>query len=57
MSGEVASTATARGAGNEVRLDLISEESIGSVVTCTVQKQQRELDKLALEVGSTMWAS
>ena len=55
------------GAGNEVRLDLISEEFIGSVVTLhfeapggsafRVQKQQRELDTLALEVGSTMWAS
>lgn len=55
------------GAGNEVRLELISEEFIGSVVTLhfeapggsafRVQKQQRELDTLALEVGATMWAS
>ena len=52
------------GAGNEVRLDLISEAFIGTAVTLhleapgggafRVQKQQRELDTLAFEAGSTM---
>ena len=60
LSGEAA------GAGNELALTLISEEFVGSVVTLhleaengeafRVQKQQRELDSLALDVGARMWA-
>ena len=52
--------------GNELALTLISEEFVGSVVTLhleaetgeafRVQKQQRELDTLALDVGARMWA-
>ena len=51
---------------NELPLTLISEEFVGSVVTLhleagngeafRVQKQQRELDSLALDVGARMWA-
>ena len=54
------------GADNELALTLISEEFVGSVVTLhleaengaafRVQKQQRELDTLALDVGARMWA-
>ena len=54
------------GAQNELALTLISEEFVGSVVTLhlesvngeafRVQKQQRELDTLALDVGARMWA-
>ena len=54
------------GAQNELALTLISEEFVGSVVTLhleagngeafRVQKQQRELDSLALDVGARMWA-
>ena len=54
------------GEGNELALTLISEEFVGSVVTLhleagngeafRVQKQQRELDTLALDVGARMWA-
>ena len=54
------------GAENEIALTLISEEFVGSVVTLhleaangdafRVQKQQRELDTLAHEVGERMWA-
>ena len=54
------------GAPNELALTLISEEFVGSVVTLhleadngeafRVQKQQRELDSLALDVGARMWA-
>ena len=60
LSGEAA------GARNELALTLISEEFVGSVVTLhleaangaafRVQKQQRELDSLALDVGARMWA-
>ena len=60
LSGEAA------GAQNELALTLISEEFVGSVVTLhleaengeafRVQKQQRELDSLALDVGARMWA-
>ena len=56
----------ATGAGNELALTLVSEEFVGSVVTLhleaengepfRVQKQQRELDTLALDVGARMWA-
>ena len=56
----------ATGAQNELPLTLISEEFVGSVVTLhleagngeafRVQKQQRELDSLALDVGARMWA-
>ena len=54
------------GAENEIALSLISEEFVGSVVTLhledangdafRVQKQQREFDDLALDVGGRMWA-
>ena len=54
------------GARNELALTLISEEFVGSVVTLhleagngeafRVQKQQREFDSLALDVGAKMWA-
>ena len=54
------------GVQNELALTLISEEFVGSVVTLhleagngeafRVQKQQRELDSLALDVGARMWA-
>ena len=54
------------GARNELALTLVSEEFVGSVVTLhletasseafRVQKQQRELDSLALDVGARMWA-
>ena len=54
------------GAENEIALTLVSEEFVGSVVTLhleadngeafRVQKQQRELDTLALDVGARMWA-
>ena len=54
------------GSGNELALTLISEEFVGSVVTLhleaetgeafRVQKQQRELDTLALDVGARMRA-
>ena len=54
------------GAENELALTLISEEFVGSVVTLhleadngeafRVQKQQRELDTLVLDVGARMWA-
>ena len=60
LSGEAAGTQ------NELALILISEEFVGSVVTLhleaengaafRVQKQQRELDSLALDVGARMWA-
>ncbi|MGI9304592.1 MAG: ABC transporter ATP-binding protein [Gammaproteobacteria bacterium] len=52
---------------NQIRCNLISEEFIGSIVTLhfetgqgtpfRVQKQQRELDTLDLEIGKSFWAS
>ena len=52
---------------NQIACQLISEEFIGSVVTLhfetaqgtpfRVQKQQRELDTLDLEIGKSLWAS
>ena len=52
---------------NEVRCQVISEEFIGSVVTLYVeteqgvelkiQKQQRELDTLDIQIGKPLWAS
>ncbi len=52
---------------NRIPCSLISEEFVGSVVTLyfetasgsefRVQKQQRELDTLNLQIGETVWAS
>ena len=52
---------------NRILCSLISEEFVGSVVTLyfetaseaefRVQKQQRELDALNLQIGETVWAS
>ncbi len=52
---------------NRIPCSLISEQFVGSVVTLyfetasgvefRVQKQQRELDALNLQIGETVWAS
>jgi spermidine/putrescine transport system ATP-binding protein len=68
VGADLASVTTAEPAdGNKLQATVISEEFVGAVVTLfletadavefKVQLQQRELDKLAVEAGSSLWVS